>query len=446
MRTGRYRNGLGQKLFGLGVYDLMYRKTRVHVQPNWMGGVLDSNSSTEYELHCLTSPGKRTPAIWLHGVSVGEVQLLAPVAKRLAEEFQEHRLAVSTTTDSGFDLAKRLFPDSDVFYFPFDFSWAINRTLDSLRPSMIVLSELELWPNLIDIASHRGINLTVINGRLSERSCRGYTKFAWLTKSMFQKITHIGVQNEEYRQRFIACGSPPSALSVTGSIKFDNVNFDRNCGEADKLRSLAGITPTTRVIVVGSTQAPEEVSAARAYLNIGKEFSETKLVIVPRHPDRFDDVFQDLSNLDCRVLRRSSIDSFVDENDWDILVVDSVGELKYWWALAEIALVGGSFGSRGGQNMLEPAAYGANVAFGPNTTNFREIAQTLLKHDAALRLDSLEEIQPWLREQLASPQPGRARGRNAIQVISRQQGAMQRTIDTLRGQLRKEPKVGSRAA
>lgn len=446
IRTGRYQHGLRQKLLGLSLRDLLYRKTRIHVQSDWMGGLLDTPNGAEYELHCLTSPSKRAPAIWLHGVSVGEIQLLVPLAKQLAEEYPSHRIAVSTTTDSGMELAQMVLSEYDLFYFPFDFSWAVNRTINSLQPSLIVLSELELWPNLIDLAHTRHISLMIINGRLSERSCSGYRRFSWLTRSMFSKIGKIAAQNESYQQRFIECGCDDVAVEVTGSVKFDNVNFDRNCSEADRLRSLAGITSDTRTVVVGSTQSPEELYAAKAFLKARQKYVNTKLILIPRHPDRFDQVFEELNSLECRVLRRSEIEDFVDQDDWDILFVDSVGELKYWWALAEIALVGGSFGTRGGQNMLEPAAYGANVAFGPNTSNFREISRALLEAQAALRINSLEEIESWMLAQLEDPKPGIQRGKNAINLISTQQGALDRTLQVLRRQLEIDSRSQSKAA
>lgn len=446
IKTGRYREGLRQKFFGLSLRDLTYRKTRVHVQSEWMGGLLEEPKEAEYELHCLTSPSKRKRAIWLHGVSVGEIQLLVPLAKRLASEFPEHRIAISTTTKSGMELARRLLSEYDLFYFPFDFSWAIRATIDSLQPSMIVLSELELWPNLIDVAHARDIPLTVVNGRLSERSCRGYLRFSRITRPMFAKLHLVAAQNEEYRQRFVQCGCDEDSVEVTGSVKFDNVNFDRNCSEADRLRSLAGITSDSRVVVVGSTQAEEELVAAEAYLQAKSRYPNAKLIVIPRHPDRFEDVFAKLTLLDCKVVRRSGLEDYVDQDEWDILLVDSVGELRYWWALAEVALVGGSFGARGGQNMLEPAAYGVNVAFGPNTANFRDIATRLLEDDAAIRLQGLDEIEPWLWQQLNDPGPGIERGKNAVRLIAEQQGALEKTVQVVKRQLATSKQVGSKAA
>lgn len=189
--------------------------------------------------------------------------------------------------------------------------------------------------------------------------------------------------------------------------------------------------PQHRVWVMGSTQVGEEVPAARLWQQYHHEFPDLKLIVVPRHPDRFDQVALDLERTGVRLSRRSVATFPLNADDWDVLLVDTVGELKWWWGLAEIAVVGGSFGARGGQNMLEPAAYGANVAFGPNTSNFRDIVDLLLTGNAAVRLASLEELSSWMRQQLLDPQPGQARGDRARKIISSGAGALDRTLDAL---------------
>ncbi|MCA9181999.1 MAG: hypothetical protein KDA51_11120, partial [Planctomycetales bacterium] len=161
------------------------------------------------------------------------------------------------------------------------------------------------------------------------------------------------------------------------------------------------------------------------------QFPELKLVVVPRHPDRFDQVAEEIEQSGVRMCRRSTALSPLHGDDWDVLLVDSVGELKWWWGLAEIAVVGGSFGARGGQNMLEPAAYGANVAFGPNTSNFRDIVEILLAGDAVVRLSSLADLSDWLSQQLLDPQPGKVRGQRAQAIIASGAGALDRTLDAL---------------
>ncbi len=399
LKRGRYQSGIKQKLCG-------------------------------YKATCPDDAGQEK-RIWLHGVSVGEVQLLRPLLERWQAKCPTWKFAVSTTTDSGMELARKLYPtDVQLFYFPLDFTWAVARTLSSLEPALLVLGELELWPNLIDACRRRGVPVAVVNGRLSPRSFSRYRKFSWLTRGMFAKLYLVAAQSESNAQRFRECGAERTTI-MTGALKFDNVAFDRHAPEIIKLRELVGIGAEQRVWVMGSTQIREELPAVRAFQKLQTDFPDLKLIIVPRHPERFDHVAGEIEGTGARLLRRTKLSAPVPHDAWDVLLVDTVGELKWWWGLAEIAIVGGSFGARGGQNMLEPAAYGANVAFGPNTTNFRDIVELLLSGDAAVRLESLDEVEPWVRAQLLDPEPGRQRGNRAQQLIASGQGALERTLDAL---------------
>lgn len=414
IKTKRYQAGLTQKLIGLSPSD-----TTPHA-------VFENSAARQH------------PLIWLHGVSVGEIQLLKPLVAAWQARHPNWRFAVSCTTDSGMQVARSAFGDDVLlFYFPLDFSWAVARTLTSLRPAMLVLGELELWPNTIDACRDRRIPVAVVNGRLSERSFGRYRRFAWLTRPMFDKLSLIAAQSESNAERFRQCGASTTTI-VTGSIKFDNVSFDRQAPEVAQLRSWAGIQAEHRVWVMGSTQAGEELPAVRAWQQLKTQFPLLKLIVVPRHPDRFQQVAEEIERTGVRMLRRSNASGPLVGDAWDVLLVDSVGELKWWWGLADIAIVGGSFGARGGQNMLEPAAYGANVAFGPNTSNFRDSVELLLAGDGAVRLSSLDKLTDWLRQQLFNPAPGQKRGRRAQTIIARSAGALGRTLDALDGLLESE--------
>lgn len=398
--TGRFREGSYQKLFGV-------------VPPSLVKQLA----------------GK--PVFWMHGVSVGEVQLLKPLVEELRSKNTRMSFAISTTTQSGMDLAKKLFPSDLLFYFPFDFSWSVRRVIATLQPTWIVLGELELWPNLIHSATQAKIPIVVVNARLSASSFQGYQRFNWLTRTMFRKLHLVAAQDATYAQRFIACGVPTERVLVTGSTKFDNVTFNRNCTQVEQLRALVGLEETHTVWIVGSTQSPEELVAAKAYLELRDNCPNLRLIIVPRHPDRFDEVYRLLSESGANPLRRSLIDTSVSAKDWQVLLVDTVGELRWWWGLADVAIVGGSFGPRGGQNMIEPVAYGANVAFGPNTSNFRDICTILLEGGGAQRIEGLDRILPWMREQLEKPELGLQRGRLGQELVKKHQGALSRTVEAL---------------
>lgn len=371
------------------------------------------------------------PVVWLHGVSVGEVQLLKPLLEQLRQRNSGICFVVSTTTQSGMDLAKKLYPSELLFYFPFDFTWAVSRAIARIQPRMIVLGELELWPNLIDVAKKRNVPIAVVNARLSERSFRGYQRFSWLTRAMFGKLKLVAAQDRSYADRFIRCGVPADRVHVTGSTKFDNVTFDAQCEQVARLRTLVGLDPSQTVWIVGSTQSPEESVATKAFCELRGSHPNLRLIVVPRHPERFDEVYRELRELGVEPLRRSSIQANVSAKDWHVLLVDTVGELRWWWGLADIAIVGGSFGARGGQNMIEPAAYGANVAFGPNTSNFRDIVEILLDGGGAARIDSLGQILPWMREQLEQPELGKCRGQKARDLVKQNQGALAKTVQAL---------------
>lgn len=392
-RTGRYKSGLVDKLWGFSA-----------------------------------APAGSAPLVWLHGVSVGEVQLLRPLVEQWRARHPTWRVALSTTTDSGMELACKLFPnDVLLFYFPLDFTWAVKRTLRSLRPKLLILGELELWPNLIAQCRQQAVPVAVINGRLSIRSFERYQRLSWLARGMFRSLSLVAAQSEANAARFRACGAERTTI-VTGSTKFDNVGFDRQADQVQHLRSLVGLMDNHRVWVMGSTQSGEELPAAQAFEQLRGEFPELRLIVVPRHPERFDQVASELEQTGLQVVRRSRLDQRLPQADWQILLVDTVGELRWWWGVAELAIVGGSFGRRGGQNMLEPAAYGGNLAFGPNTSNFRDIVELLLSGDAATQLSTLAEIEPWIRQQLRAPAAGQARGERARAIVASGQGALERTL------------------
>jgi 3-deoxy-D-manno-octulosonic-acid transferase len=292
---------------------------------------------------------------------------------------------------------------------------------------MIVLGELEVWPHLIAAAARHAIPVAVVNGRLSDRSFRGYQRFHWLLGATFARLGLVAAQDETSAERFRQLGVPPQRVHVAGSLKFDNVNMDREHFEVRRCARLAGLAAAHRVLVAGSTQDPEELAAVTAVKRLLPKHPLLKLIVVPRHPERFDEVHRTLVASGLRVLRRSQLDPTGSESDWQVLLVDTVGELKWWWGLAELALVGGSFGHRGGQNMLEPAAYGAKVAFGPNTWNFRAIVRALLQNEAAWELPALDALESWIDDQLIHALSGDARSERAVSLIRSHQGATERT-------------------
>jgi 3-deoxy-D-manno-octulosonic-acid transferase len=415
VRRGKYREGFAAKLFG--IVPLLGSTAR--------------------------------PRLWLHAVSVGEVSLIGTLIREIEAKQPEWECVVSTTTATGYALAKKKYPQLTVFYSPLDFSWAVRRAMRRVRPTLLVLAELELWPNLIRAAKQQGANVAIINGRLSAKSFRGYRRVRWLAKRILRRVDLIAAQNDEYAERFRALGARPEAVHVTGSLKFDGAQTDRDNEATRRLRELAGSSHDDIVFLAGSTQAPEEEIVLRSFAALKADYPKLKLVLVPRHPHRFDEVAELLSRSGLPWRRRSELpvqssrfkvqgsgvgnfESGTLNLEPRVLLVDTIGELSAWWGTATIGFVGGSLGSRGGQNMIEPAAYGVATCFGPNTRNFRDIVGLLLGRNAAVVVRDGEELTSFVRQCLREPSVARRLGGRASALVREQLGATAATLELLR--------------
>ena len=375
----------------------------------------------------------KNKCIWLHAVSVGEVNLLAPLIARWDAQYPDWECVISTTTLAGYALARKRYAPRTVFYYPLDFTWSVRRAIRRIRPDLLVLAELELWPNLVAAAKKYGAKVAIINGRLGDKSLRGYQRIGFLTRKTLEQIDLIAAQNEEYARRFRLLGALPSAVAVTGSIKFDGALADRKNPATRRLAALAGIQETDQVFLAGSTQEPEESLAVAAFSKLASDHPKLRLILVPRHPERFEDVARMLDKSGLPWQRRSTIESAGLNPQARILLVDVIGELAAWWGTAHVAFVGGSLGKRGGQNMIEPAAYGAAVSFGPNTWNFRDVVAMLLARDAAVVVKDGNEMEAFVRRCLDNSDYGEALGQNARALVLEQLGATDRTVELLSG-------------
>lgn len=368
---------------------------------------------------------------WFHAVSVGEVNLVRPLLEEFHRRRPEWKCVLSTTTMTGMALAKKRYPELCVFYCPLDFSWAVAEAMGRIRPDVLVLAELELWPNLIASARRSGAKVAVVNGRLSENSARGYARIRPVVRSILHGIDVLAVQDGTYARRFRNLGAVEDSLHVTGSMKYDGAETDRNNQATTRLKEAWGIAKDDRVFLVGSTQAPEEALALDTYLQLAESHPELRLILVPRHPDRFETVAELLDARGVRWQRRTELNAASTDSGTRILLVNVIGELGAWWGTAEIAYVGGSMGPRGGQNMIEPAAYGAAVSFGPNTRNFRDIVAAMLARDAAVVVHDGDEMTAFVRRCLEETEYREQLGRRAQQLVQEQLGATERTASLL---------------
>lgn len=378
---------------------------------------------------------------WLHAVSVGEVNLLGSIIRCLEKQHPRWTCVISTTTMTGYRTARQKYAPRTVFYCPLDFSWAVRRALRRMRPDLLVLTELELWPNLICTADRLGVPIAVINGRMSDRSSRGYQRIRWFMARLLRRIDLIAVQNAAYRDRFLALGAPPASVHVTGSIKFDGAQTDRDHPRTLQLKQLARIDDDQLVFLAGSTQHPEESLALEAFRTLAAEFPRLRLILVPRHPERFEAVAADLERSGLDFQRRSQLGrSEPPAATSRILLVDAMGELDAWWGTAHIAFVGGSLADRGGQNMIEPAAYGAAVSFGPHTENFHDVVAMMIQAHAAEVVDDGRQLTDFVRRCLEDPAYAQGMGQRARELVLQHRGAADRTCELL-SQLRVEPET-----
>ncbi len=369
--------------------------------------------------------------IWLHAVSVGEVNLLQPLLAAIEEKHPDWECVISTTTRTGYELARQKYAPRSVFYCPLDFSWAVRNALRRIHPQLLVLVELELWPNLIRWTRRSGVPVAVVNGRLSASSARGYSRIRFIIRRLLQATSLVAVQNDEYAERFRQLGTTEDQLHVTGSLKFDGIEMDRENPASQQLAALAGIEKQDIVFLAGSTQAPEEQLAVSVFRELVDDYPRLRLILVPRHPERFAEVASMLDQQEVEWIRRSELTADRQNTAARILLVDAMGELGAWWGTAQIAFVGGSLGKRGGQNMIEPSGYGAAVSFGPHTQNFRDIVEMLLQHDAAIVVQDRQELAAFVKRCLEDPEFARQLGQRAQQFVASQNGATDRTLALL---------------
>jgi 3-deoxy-D-manno-octulosonic-acid transferase len=372
------------------------------------------------------------PCLWFHAVSVGEVLLLKPIVAEIARK-DEWDVVISTTTTTGLAVARRTYPDLVTFYAPLDFSWATRRAVARVRPTVLALVELELWPNLVSAAKDFGARVTIVNGRLSERSHRGYRRIRWALKRTLAKMDSVAAQTEEYADRFVDLGLSPAKVHVTGSVKYDGLETDRGNFQTNALRRDLGVSLFELIFVAGSTMEGEEEAALSAYLRARETHPQLRLILVPRHAERFDQVAQMLAARSISYIRRSKPATIHGKGkDSPVVLVDTLGELSAVWGLADVAFVGGSlYPGRNGQNMMEAAAYGGSILFGPHTGNFKDAVEGLLARGAARRVRDAEDLGLALLADLDDPESASERGAKGRAFVLAQRGAAARTVADL---------------
>jgi 3-deoxy-D-manno-octulosonic-acid transferase len=376
--------------------------------------------------------------IWIHAVSVGEVNAARTIIDRLKQDLPDYEIVISTTTDTGFDRANALYGNElAVFYFPLDFSAIMQRSFKNIKPSICLLMELEVWPNLVDTANHLKVPVVVVNGRISDKSFPKYKIIKSIMRKIFQQTTLILAQTEEYARRFRALGAPDDKIIVTCSLKYDTAQITDKIDGADQLAEKLNIKQNQRLFVAGGTGNDEEAPLLRVYMKLiaDDKFKDLRLAIIPRKPERFDEVAQLISQFGLPFIRYSQIKDNPNPPKTDsrtVILGDTMGDLRKFYSLATIIFVGRSLVPMGGSDMAEAAALGKCTVFGPYTFNFNQTVDALLADEGAIQVKDTDELFKTVEKCITDNDFAQKIAHNGQEVIRKNQGATQRTIEQIK--------------
>ena len=381
------------------------------------------------------------PRIWIHAVSVGEALAARTLVAALGAALPGFEVVVSASTETGRDVAARTYGEKRCLPCPLDLSGPVRRAFDQVNPALLVLMELELWPNLLAEAAARQVPAAVVNGRLTDRSARRYARLRPLLRRTLGRVAVYAAQTQAYAERFKAIGAPPDRVTVTGSMKYDAVAAGAvSPAEREKTRRRLGLAGDALVVVGGSTHPSEELALLAALAGLRGRHPALRAVVVPRHVNRAEALAGELAAAGWKVRRRSQLGAAgalmrgAQQAD-EVLLVDTVGELGDVYRAADLAFLGGSLIPHGGQNMMEPAALGLPVLYGPHTHNFTETVALLDAAGAGRTVADAAGLAGALGELLADPERRRAAGEAGRAAILKAQGATARNVTLLRGLL-----------
>lgn len=378
-----------------------------------------------------------SPLFWIHGVSVGETKAVQRLASLLKEEYPQSQMIVTTTTETGLAEGKRSLPFANHHLFlPFDFSWIIRPIVKKLKPDLVILSETDYWLNFLTEAKQSGAEIAVVNAKLSEIS---FSRYATLQKfglqklidTLFSKIDYFCTQNPLYSKRLAELGIPEEKMTATGNLKLDASPETLSQDELQKWQKQLHLQPNDLVLVAGSTHPQEETLLLKAFSTLSAQFPQLKLILVPRHPERFDEV---AGLITVPFARFSKLDQM--RGNEKVFLIDAMGKLKACYQLATLAIVCGSFVSHvGGHNILEPSAYGVPVLFGPYMHTQTEFLELINKYEGGLQVTH-ENLAETLSDLLTSPEKRRKLSEGGKRLTHDLQGASARTLDILEKKLK----------
>jgi 3-deoxy-D-manno-octulosonic-acid transferase len=373
--------------------------------------------------------------IWIHAVSVGEVNLCTQLIRTLEPRLPNLKIVVSTTTTTGMaELRRRLPTHVSKIYYPVDRRKFVNRALATINPEAVVLVEAEIWPNFLWRAQKLGIPVFLANARLSDRSFSRYKKCAFLFRPLFASFAGVGAQNEEDAARLREVGCSPEAVRVVGNLKFDAAKLEeRRAIDVPAILTQLGVEPDAPILVAGSTHDGEEIILAEMVKRLRAKFPNLFLILVPRHFERCRDVGQKLRAHGVKFFRRSELcqKTKIGAGEMECLLVNTTGELRFFYEHATVVFVGKSLTAMGGQNPIEPGALGKAMVFGPNMQNFADVTRSFLAHNAAVQVRAPEMLEKAVADLLADENRRAELGRNALKVVAENLGALDRTSDMI---------------
>ncbi len=370
------------------------------------------------------------PTVWFHAVSVGEARAVMPLLRRFKLAHPATRIIFSTVTRTGRELAKKEGADSidRLIYMPLDLGWVVKRALKKMRPSLFIIVEKEYWPNMIRLAEDSGVLVLVVNATISERSFSRYKSLSFLFTDIFNKLSLFCAKREEDAERAIALGIKQDRVHTIGNIKFDMEDTDA-ATRIQGLREALAITKDDVVIVAGSTHAGEEGIVLDVYKRLKGKYDGTKLILAPRHPNRFDEVARLIKDAGLKTRRRSQCEGITD----GVILLDTVGELFMAYALSSINFVGGSLVPIGGHNLLEPAFHASPVLYGPNIETCRDMALLLESAGGSIMVSDKDGLYDALDKLLKDPVLRSSMGNKAKAALEANKGATEKTIKLIEG-------------
>lgn len=382
----------------------------------------------------LFPPLRQRPRIWIHAVSVGETLAVVPLIKLLRREIPGYEIVLSTVTSTGNAVAReKAGDDATVIYFPLDFRFSVNRALDVVKPALVLLVETELWPNFISCAHRRRIPLAIINGRISDRSFPRYLKTRFIFRQLLCRIDLFSMQSAQDAERIRLIGAPPGRIKITGNMKFDTDPPVPGMEPGKGKGALSvGIPEGKDLLVAGSTHQGEEEIILSVWHELRDTFPELMLVIAPRHPERAAPVEEICVERNIPYLLRSQLQTGRQIPGDAVLVVDTMGELTQFYAVATVVFVGKSLVEGGGQNIIEPASLARPVLFGPHMENFREAVALLVQSGGGTMVHHTGELKASIAHLLSHPEEREEMGRRAAAAVATCRGATRRNVQLIK--------------